>query len=275
MKTIGFIDYYISEWHANNYPEWIRDAAATLGVDYGVKYAYASLDVSPVDGLTTDEWCEKFGIERCMSIEEICGKADCLIILAPSDPDEHPALAREALKCGKRTYIDKTFASNYASAYEIFSMAEASGAEIFSTSALRYASELGGFDAPRSVITTGGGGNLPEYIIHQIEMGVKKLGTGAVSVTACDEGEETVCRVAYPDGRSLEMRYSKKNPFSFSDGERTEKISSDFFRALIADILRFFEGAPAPVAKEETLEVMKIREATVKAYENKGETVKI
>ena len=24
MKTIGFVDYYISEWHANNYPVWIK-----------------------------------------------------------------------------------------------------------------------------------------------------------------------------------------------------------------------------------------------------------
>ena len=275
MKTIGFIDYYISEWHANNYPEWIKTASSALGLDYQVKYAYASLDVSPVDGITTDEWCEKYGIERCMTIEEICNKADYLLILAPSDPDEHPALAKEALKCGKKTYIDKTFASSYSAAVEIFNMAEASGAEIFSTSALRYADELGDFESPRSAITTGGGGNLPEYIIHQIEMGVKKLGVGAVSVEAYEEGEETVCKVAYNDERNLEMRYSRKNPFTFSNGDKTVKISSDFFGGLIRDILRFFNGEEAPVKKEDTLEVMKIREAAIRAYENLGTTVMI
>lgn len=25
MKKIGFIDYYLSEWHANNYPIWIKE----------------------------------------------------------------------------------------------------------------------------------------------------------------------------------------------------------------------------------------------------------
>ena len=30
MKTIGFVDYYISEWHANNYPEWIKQASEKL-----------------------------------------------------------------------------------------------------------------------------------------------------------------------------------------------------------------------------------------------------
>ena len=24
MQTIGFIDYFLDEWHANNYPEWIN-----------------------------------------------------------------------------------------------------------------------------------------------------------------------------------------------------------------------------------------------------------
>ena len=25
MKKIGFIDFYLDEWHANNYPAWIRE----------------------------------------------------------------------------------------------------------------------------------------------------------------------------------------------------------------------------------------------------------
>ena len=210
-----------------------------------------------------------------MSIEEICTKADYLIILAPSDPEKHLGLAKSTLPCGKRTYIDKTFAPSYAVAKDIFDIARTSGTAIFSTSALRYATELSEFEAPTRVVTTGGGGNLPEYIIHQVEMGVKKLGTGAKTVTVTEEGEEAVCRVTYPDSRSLEMRYNQKHPFTFSDGKRTAKITSDFFRGLIADILRFFEGAPTPVEKEETLEVMKIREATVKAYESLGTTVEI
>ena len=41
MKSIGFADYYISEWHANHYPEWIRKASVELGYDFEVKYAWA------------------------------------------------------------------------------------------------------------------------------------------------------------------------------------------------------------------------------------------
>jgi hypothetical protein len=39
MKKIGFVDYYISEWHANNYPKWIEEACKKLGVEYKIAYA--------------------------------------------------------------------------------------------------------------------------------------------------------------------------------------------------------------------------------------------
>ena len=269
MKTIGFIDYYISEWHANNYPEWIKAASEKLGLDFEVKYAYAELDVSPVDGVTTDEWCKNFGAERCMSIKELCEKSDYVIILAPSDPECHLRYAKEALTSGKRTYIDKTFAPDYKTAAAIFDLSDAGKTEIFSTSALRYADELKDINPKSTVETTGGGSNLPEYIIHQVEMVVKKLGVGAVSTNVYTEGDETVCRVNYPDCREATMRYSKKNHFAIaSDGNELVKISSDFFAGLIEDILRFFSGEENPVPREETLEVMKIREGVIRSFES-------
>ena len=39
---------------------------------------------------------------------------------------------------------------------------------------------------------------------------------------------------------------------------------------LIEDILRFFEGADTPVSREQTLEVMKIREGVIRSFENGG-----
>ena len=53
------------------------------------------------------------------------------------------------------------------------------------------------------------------------------------------------------------------------------KLTSDFFAGLIENILHFFEGECVPVAKEDTLEVMAIREAVIKAYEKPGQTIKI
>ena len=61
MKKIGFVDYYISEWHANSYPAWIKEAAEKQGAEYKIAYVWAEEYVSPVDGRNTDEWCEAYG----------------------------------------------------------------------------------------------------------------------------------------------------------------------------------------------------------------------
>ena len=41
MKKIGFADYYISEWHANNYPAWMKEACEKLGAEYTLAYVWA------------------------------------------------------------------------------------------------------------------------------------------------------------------------------------------------------------------------------------------
>ena len=54
MKKIGFVDYYLSEWHANDYPSRIARIAEETGLDYKLSYAWAEEDISPVDGVTFD-----------------------------------------------------------------------------------------------------------------------------------------------------------------------------------------------------------------------------
>ena len=49
---LGFIDYYLDEWHANNYPARLRELS---GGEIEVAYAFAEID-SPLGGLTTDQW---------------------------------------------------------------------------------------------------------------------------------------------------------------------------------------------------------------------------
>ena len=52
-------------------------------------------------------------------------------------------------------------------------------------------------------------------------------------------------------------------------------ILSDFFINLIADILKFYRTGEVPFNGEETLEVMKIREAIIKAKGKDGEWTEI
>ena len=77
---IGFVDYYLDEWHANNYPALIKEVS---GGEMEVAYAYGHID-SPIGGMTTDEWCAKYGIERVATIEELTAKSDAVIVLSPT-----------------------------------------------------------------------------------------------------------------------------------------------------------------------------------------------
>jgi len=278
MKKIGFVDYFISEWHANNYPAWIDRIAAEMGVDYKVAYAWAELETSPVDGKTTAEWCEKFGAEPCATIDELCEKSDVIVILSPSNPETHLRYAEAVLKHGKRTYIDKTFAPNAKTAKEIFALGEKYGTPFFSTSALRYATELDVVDAPDSLLVTGGGSNLPEYFIHLGEMVVKKMGA-VKCVKATANGSQWIIQAKTASGKDATMIWGASMPYGAymtKDGKETWKsLKSPFFDGLIADMLNFFETGKASFDPSETLEVMALRDAALAAVENPGEGIEV
>ena len=94
---LGFIDYYLDEWHANNYPQWIREAS---GGELEVAFAWAKAD-SPRGGLTTAEWCSRHGVTRCETMEELIEVSDGLIVLSPDNCELHEELCQLPLRSGK------------------------------------------------------------------------------------------------------------------------------------------------------------------------------
>lgn len=276
MKTIGFVDFYISEWHANNYPVWIREICEETGQEFCVKYAWAEQDISPVDGRNTSQWCKEFGAEQCKSLAELCEKSDYILVLAPSNPEKHLEYAREVLKYHKHTYIDKTFAPDYAQAKAIFDIAAENGTLFFSSSALRYAAELDEFKDCKAVITTGGGRDVDEYIIHQIEMIQKVIDENPVAVKVENQGSQYICRILFENDKQASMIFAAGLSFGMcaenADGSSVQKnMESDFFKNLLKDILRFFETGVVSFDVKQTLAVMKIREAVIKGKEKPGE----
>lgn len=280
MKKIGFVDYYISEWHANNYPAWIKQANEKLGTDYEVAYAWAEEDLSPVYGETTDEWCTKMGVTRCAAITELCEKSDVIIVLAPSDPEKHLGYAKEVLPFGKPTYIDKTFAPDFDTAKEIFEIAEKYNTPFFSTSALRFADELENLDKATDLIITGGGGNFAEYIIHTVEMAVRLLDNPVKKVKVETVGEQRICRAETENGTQAAIIYSPCEGFSINakaeNGEYTHiDVKSEFFVNLITNILKFFETGALPFDTNQTLEVMRFRTALLNAEKTPEKWIEI
>ena len=281
MKKIGIIDFYIDEWHSNTYLGLFERAAKNLGLDYTVAYAWAELDRFE-NRRSTDEWCAENGIERCETIEELCEKSDNILILAPANPEKHLPYAERALKYKKATYIDKTFSENVGAAKKIYEIATKYGTPIFSTSALRYAVELEGIDNVQSLVVTGGGRSLEEYIVHQIEMAVKLMGSSALDVRVFDRDAHSTAIVNF-GGRYATLNYSRSGSFcvdALLSGEATSRYlpikNGDYFYLLIESILKFFTSGTAPFDAEQTIAVIAIRDAIIKAKAQPfGEVVRV
>ena len=282
MKKIGFVDYYISEWHADNYPAWIQETCKKMGLEYEVSYAWALKDISEYNNKTTQEWCKEFGVEQCATAQELCQKSDCIIILAPSNPEKHLELVKATFPYakGKRFYIDKTFAPDLTTAKEIYDLAKKYDITFFSTSALRYADEIQKLENCTSAISFGGGGNFEEYIIHQAEMIIKTMGTNVVRVNTENTETGNDCLIAFEDGRVAEMHYNANFSFRITvrqkgGKEREIKIASDFFKNLIKKILLFFENGEIDFCAEQTLAVMALREAVIESKNNHGSWIEL
>ncbi len=281
MKKIGFIDYYLSEWHANNYPAWIKE----INPGFEVAYAWAEVDVSPVDGVTTDEWCEKFGAQKCSSIAEVCEKADYLIVLSPDNPERHLDYARQVFPCGKPCYMDKTFSPDAETARAIFALAKQYGVKLFSSSALRFADELADWQEPLRSVTVSGSGRLDIYLIHFVEIAVRLMGADVGSVMALSGGRNTVLAMKYRDGRIANLcLYDSRHAPGFAispESADPEKrlpyvnIGGDYFKRLIAAILAMFDGTDVPVKPEETVTVIGVMQAARVAAERPWTEVRL
>ena len=276
---IGFVDYYLSEWHANNYPAWI----AELDPSFEIAYAWAELDRSPNDGVTSEEWCQKYGATLCATLEELCERSDAIFILSPDDPDRHLPYARTVFSYRKPTYVDKTFAPDLATAKEIFAIAAQYGTPFFSASSLRFAKELKLYEGCREMMVMGAGANFEVELIHPIEMVVTVMGQGARRVKTERFGAQTHVHIGYDDGRCANMMLARSLPYAvyLSDGTAkgprpvTATVDPIFFKALMADILRFFQTLEVSFDTAETLEVIRLRDGILASLDSQGSWLEI
>ncbi len=283
MKKIGFVDYSIDEWHANNYPRWIRESS--LAGQFEIALAWEKLTLP--DRRSLSEWCRDFQVGVASSLEQLIEEVDAIVVLAPSNPEMHEELADLPLRSGKPVYVDKTFAPTFAAAKRMFDKAEEHGTPLWSASALRFPlaletavrEKLAG-QPVHFVSTTGGGRSYDEYAVHQFETMVMALGTGATRVKQVGNDQAKVTVVDYPDGRRGCITQSTPFPFQFAAnyGDNQAVVINDmgdFFPRLIESMLRFFNGAPSEVPKEQTLEIIALVEAGVAALDQPDQWVAV
>lgn len=281
MKKIGFIDYFLNEWHADNYPEMIKNA--TNG-EYQVCYAWAYRQPPEDWGLkTNEEWAEIHGVELCGSIEEVIEKSDCLIVLSPDNPEMHEELCDLPLKSGKPTYVDKTFAPDKESAIRIFEHADAHGTPCYSSSALRFSAELEEIDTENIYkVYSEGPASLSVYAIHQIEPIVRLMNARVKRLMFLGDVVHPSLIIEFEDGRYAQMYHRDDEAMSFRittvDKDNKAKhyeIKSDYFGRFIKAMIAFFETGATPVTHEQTIDVIAVRTAAIKAAETPFEWIEL
>ncbi len=274
---IGFIDYFLDEWHANNYPAWIKQFSDG---EMEVAYAYGKI-ASPHSGMTTAQWCEQFGVTACDTIAEVVEKSDALVVLAPDNCEMHEELCDLPLRSGKPTFIDKTFAPDLAAAKRLFALAEANGTPCYSTSSLRYADEYA--DVVTEDITSvccWGSGEIDGYSVHMLEPMVLLMKAPAERVLFSGTEGAYQLLVEFADGRRGSIAGWKpwapyQTNIKHADECQSLAINSDFFLPFSKKMVEFFRTRNVPVAHEETLWVMAIRDAAMQAQNRPGEWVNV
>ncbi|CAM3603843.1 hypothetical protein [Marinicrinis lubricantis] len=269
MKKIGFIDYFLDEWHANQYPEWIRKAS---GGQMAVSYAYGLKDADR--GLSNRAWCEQQGVALLDSIEAVVEQSDLLVVLSPDHPEQHEALAQLPLQSGKPTYIDKTFAPDRKTAERLFERAERCATPLYSSSALRYAAEYAELKREGiETIASWGPGSYENYSIHQIEPIIALMGSDAARVMYTGTSRSPALLIGFADGRQASIHhFGWECPFQIavkyeSGSSVVVKPESDYFQLFIQDLIAFFETGKPSVPPSDTVAIITLIEYGLKAME--------
>lgn len=281
MKKIGFIDHYIDEWHALNYPQMIKDSS------YGDRFevALAWEECTPEGRMPLEEFCAKFCVGKASSIEQVVEECDCLVVLSPDNVERHEDLAKLPLASGKPVYIDKPFAESLASGKRMVERAKAHKTPLMSSSALRFDSTvdsaLGAIAGqPVNLVCTRGPGAWEIYAIHQVEPIVTIMGTGAKRVMQCGTGGNQIMIIEYQDQGRAVFTQSPQFPFQFEvqygeNGVITVDAMADFFPRFIEAMLKFFDTGETQAPVDQTLEITAILEAGTKALKTPGEWVDV
>ena len=240
---------------------------------------------------TIDEYVGKlegFGVEMVDSPEDMIGKVDAVSVESQSG-FVHLERVTPFLKAGIPCFVDKPYACSVEDAQAMADLAKANGAALMSSSSLRYAGEVVdvmqdeaigpiiGAQAysPSSIHDQNPG--LFHYGIHGVETLYALMGQGCQSVTCTfTEGAEVVTG-KWADGRVGSLRGTRAGAHAYGFtvwGEKSVKNcainASYIYRELLKQMVSMWETGEAPLAIEETIEIVAFILAALKSAEDGG-----
>ena len=280
--------------HVPNFTRYINDPANETGCKVVAAYRGGSPDIpSSANRLDmyTKQLKEQYGVEIVDSIEELCKKADG-ILLESVDGRPHLEQARPVFAAGKPVFIDKPVAGSLADAVEIFKLAKESGVPCWTSSTWRFTEGV-------QAVKKGKAGDVvgciaygpcalephhPDfywYGIHTAETLFTLMGTGCetVSRTASDAADVAVGQ--WEDGRIGIFRGQRhaggRHGFvAFgSKGTYQKEGHPGGYPVLLREIVKFFKTGKAPVSQEETLEIFAFMSAADESKAQGGKPVRL
>jgi predicted dehydrogenase len=276
MKKIGFIDYYLHEWHADNMPTWISEAS---NGEMKVCYAWGEIDSPKESGMTNKAWAEKMDIELLASQQEVIEKSDYLVVLSPDNSERHVELCKLPLVSGKPTYVDKTFAVGLDDAGQI--VKNSRNTPFYSCSALRYDTALQSVKKTDiELVDFRGMGLFEVYAIHMLEPLHMLMGK-AKRVLAVGNPSSPTLLYDYADNRRAVISFFDESigfsaAIRYKDGSCTAlSFESEYFKAFASDLVRFFKTGIPTVKTEDTLEIMSMLDSGRRAASDCGKWINV
>lgn len=228
------------------------------------------------------EMTEKLGVKLVNSVEELIAGVDAVLIESV-DGRRHLKEAGPVIKARKPLFIDKPLSANYQEAAEIVRLAKENSCPLFSSSSLRFDAniarvkedpELGEVFAcdafsPATLDPTNPG--LFWYGVHGVEILYTFMGPGCQRVTCYKTDNYHLVVGHWQKGRIATVRGIRCGAGDYGATVfGAKKVSQVFYSReipiysqLLRKIMPFFKGGPAPVAPEETLEIMAFMEAAL------------
>jgi len=282
--------------HATEFTKTLNAEDASpdfLGYKVVAAYPQGSKDiessVSRVPGYI--EEVKKYGVEIVDSIPKLLEITD-VILLESNDGRTHLEQAIPVLKAGKTTFIDKPIAGTLKDAYAIFRAAKEFNVPVFSSSSLRYMSNMEDIVAKKSIGRVLGADAFspctleathPDFFwygIHGVEALYTVMGVGCQTVSRVHTTDTDVAVGVWEDGRIGVFRGLRAGRTGYGGhafGEKGIKTLGDYngYAPLLKEVAKFFQTGVPPILPEETLEIFTFMEAADESKRRGGAAVSL
>jgi len=237
----------------------------------------------------------KMNVEIVDSIPELLKRVDA-VLLESVDGRPHLEQARPVIEAGKILFIDKPLANSLADAIAIADLAKKHNVPWFSSSSLRFGSQVTALKTDPKVGEIVGADtwgpcpimqpypDLYWYGIHGVELLYALMGPGCESVTRVHTGGEKdggeLVTGVWKNGRIGSFRgirdgKSDYGSVVFGNKGIASHLGESDYKALDEQIGRFFKTKEPPVSAEETIELIAFMEAAEESNRQGGKPVKI